>query len=182
MKRSPHARKTPSELSASVHQRLNTYALAAGAAGVSLLALAQPSEGEIIYTPTHATVGRNGSYAIDLNHDGIVDFVISEQGRKIKNGAIQSLRVEAAPNNQINCRYSFCGSTGGVYATALSLGNEIGPSPVPHGWAGKFMGMATEIRSGTFVTYLGDFRYARSNYLGLRFQIDGETHYGWARL
>ncbi len=148
-----------------------------------MLALALPSEAEIIYTPANQTIGRQGSYNLDLNHDGIIDFVIFEQGRReFRDGSDQFLRVKAAPNNQVNCRSSFCG-TGGVYAAALSLGNEIGPARHPHGWSGGFPeGMATELRSGTFVTYLGDWRYARNNYLGLRFQINGETHFGWARL
>ncbi len=47
--RSPQA----SDLSPSVHQRLNTYAFAAGAAGVSLLALAPPAAAKIVYTATN---------------------------------------------------------------------------------------------------------------------------------
>jgi hypothetical protein len=166
-----------------VHQRLNAYALAAGAAGVSMLALTLPSEAEIIYTPANQTIGRLGRYELDLNHDGIIDFVIFEQGQKqFAQGSAQYLKVKPTPNNQVNCRYSFC-SSGGVYATALGLGNEIGPGQRPHGWSGGFpKRMASELRSGTFVTYLGDWRYARNNYLGLRFQINGETHFGWARL
>jgi hypothetical protein len=42
-------------LSDSVHHQLNMYALAASAAGVSVLALAQPAECKIIYT--HACAG-----------------------------------------------------------------------------------------------------------------------------
>jgi hypothetical protein len=49
MKRSPRPRKT-ADLSDSVHRQLNLYALAAGAAGVGMLALSQPTEAEIIYT------------------------------------------------------------------------------------------------------------------------------------
>ena len=77
MKRSPRSRK-PANLSESIHQQLNMYALAAGAAGVSVLALAQPSEAEIKYTPTHVVIGKGGVsiYNLDLNHDGITDFTI----------------------------------------------------------------------------------------------------------
>ena len=35
------------------------YALAAGAAGVQLLALAPPAEAEIVYTGAHQAIGRN---------------------------------------------------------------------------------------------------------------------------
>jgi hypothetical protein len=47
MKSSPLPRKT-TRVSDSLHRQLNMYALAASAAGVSLLALAAPSEAEII--------------------------------------------------------------------------------------------------------------------------------------
>ncbi len=42
--------RIPSKLSDSLHQRLNSYALAASAAGVGLLALVQPAQAKIIYT------------------------------------------------------------------------------------------------------------------------------------
>jgi hypothetical protein len=44
MTRSSRPRETAFNLSGSVHQQLSAYALAASAAGVGLLALAQPSE------------------------------------------------------------------------------------------------------------------------------------------
>jgi hypothetical protein len=40
----------------SLHQHLHVYALAASAAGVSMLALAQPGEAEIIYTPANVSI------------------------------------------------------------------------------------------------------------------------------
>ena len=49
--------RKPASLSLSVHHRLNMYALAASAAGVSLLALAPPSEAEIVYTKAHVVLG-----------------------------------------------------------------------------------------------------------------------------
>jgi hypothetical protein len=47
MKRSSGPRKT-ANLSESVHQHLNMYAIAAGAAGVGMLALAPRSEAKIV--------------------------------------------------------------------------------------------------------------------------------------
>jgi hypothetical protein len=53
MKRSSGPRKTASDLSESVHQQINMYAIAAAAAGVGVLAFAQPSEAKIVYPPAH---------------------------------------------------------------------------------------------------------------------------------
>jgi hypothetical protein len=66
--------RKPACLSQSVHNRLNMYALAASAAGVTLLALAPPSEAEIIYTKAQHVIPKGGHYNLDLNHDGKTDF------------------------------------------------------------------------------------------------------------
>ena len=50
------------------------YALAASAAGVGALALARPSEAEIVYTPAQVTIRINKTIPLDLNHDGKTDF------------------------------------------------------------------------------------------------------------
>jgi hypothetical protein len=78
MKRSSGPRKT-AILSESIHQQLNTYALAASAAGVSFIALAQPAQAKIVYTTAHVKIGSGGvgSYDLDLNHDGVTDFTLS---------------------------------------------------------------------------------------------------------
>jgi hypothetical protein len=81
MKRSSGPRRT-TNLPDSLHQQLNLYALAAGAAGVSLLALAQPSEAKIVYTPANVTLSpQNGivRHHLDLNHDGTTDFTLIDQ-------------------------------------------------------------------------------------------------------
>jgi hypothetical protein len=75
MKRSSRPRKT-ANFSDSIHHQLNMYALAATAAGVSLLALAQPSEAKIVYTPANVRLHLGKPYSLDLNHDGIVDFFL----------------------------------------------------------------------------------------------------------
>jgi hypothetical protein len=64
--------RTPSKLPVSVHHQLNMYAIVAGAAGVGMLALAQPVEGKIVYTAAHKSA--IAGIELDLNHDGIADF------------------------------------------------------------------------------------------------------------
>jgi hypothetical protein len=48
------------------------YALAATTAGVGTLALVQPAEAKIIYTPAHVKIVRASIVSLDLNHDGVV--------------------------------------------------------------------------------------------------------------
>ena len=75
--------KSLPNLSESVHHQLNSYALAAGAAGVGFLALAPPTEAKIVYTPANVKIVQNGGLiSFDLNHDGIPDFGLSKQIRQ----------------------------------------------------------------------------------------------------
>src|SRR5579872_10538 len=65
-------------LAASLNQRLNTYVVAATAAGVSALAMAQGAEAQIVFTPANKTINTGEKLLIDLNHDGVADVVIRE--------------------------------------------------------------------------------------------------------
>ena len=78
MKPSLRPPRTPSNLSDSVFHRLNMYALAASAAGVGLVALSQPADAKIVYTSTHSQITPNHTIAVNLNHDGKIDFNIKD--------------------------------------------------------------------------------------------------------
>lgn len=183
MKRSPRSARTPSNLSVSVNRRLNTYVLAAGVAGVTMLALAPPAEAEIVYTPANVIIGRNGSFSLDLNHDGIIDFILVERAVATTQffHTSQRMNVEAANGNGVNCIVSsFCISTY-IYAAAWEPGTEIGVSPL-YGWIHYSAPMALEqLRKGS-IFYYWPWANTSDHYLGLKFKIDGEVHYGWARL
>ena len=75
MSSAPQPRKT-FKTSDSLNRQLNTYALVASAAGVSMLALAGASEAKVVYTETHQVTHTGFPLYIDLNHDGIKDFVL----------------------------------------------------------------------------------------------------------
>jgi hypothetical protein len=68
--------KKPFHLSQSLTRSLNAYALGACATGVSLLALAAPSEAEVLYTPANVVIGRDGSYGIAI-YRGRKQIVVS---------------------------------------------------------------------------------------------------------
>jgi hypothetical protein len=161
MKRSSAPRKTAA-LSESIHHQLNMYALAAGAAGVGVLALAQASQAKIVYTKANFTFHFPGGYSLDLNHDGAEDFKFF--ARK------SALSIFAR-----NATNSVWGSL--IYVSALSAGVTVGPNEVhfrPYNFLVEDCASTTFCRGGW---------YAASNkYLGLKFYIKGKPHYGWARL
>jgi hypothetical protein len=180
MPRSRRRKNLPTPLD----HRLITYTLAASTAGVSLLALAQPSDAEVVYTPANQIINRLTLYRLDLNHDGITDFTMFDRvtGPTQFLSSRQSLGVRAAPYNRVKCVYpSFCASTF-IYAAVLPQGSQIGTSQNRHGWLGELAQMGLAEGSKGKDTLFGYWPNTRNGYLGLRFQIDGEPHFGWARL
>jgi hypothetical protein len=171
---------TPIKLSTSLDEKLNLYALAASAAGVSLLALAQPAEAKIVYTKTHHVIGTNGVYTLDLNHDGIADFLLLESGTPTFNGtrASNTLRVKEALGNAVEGKLS----SNRLAASALTAGARIGlhAAFVKGGAYGETMAAtwASDCGGGP----AGQWPNVTNRYLGLKFKIDGKNHYGWARM
>jgi hypothetical protein len=178
------SRSVPANLSLSLQHRLSAYALAAGAAGVALLVLPQSSQAEVVYTPANQIIGRQGSYSLDLNHDGIIDYIIAEHaGADGSFGTFQQLSVKAARSNHVLCSTTFCISTF-IYAAALGEGFQIGPNEPRNGWLAHSGPMAFEdffLKTGG-VYYAWAWVNVNDRYLGLRFEINGKIHYGWARL
>jgi hypothetical protein len=177
----PRARKTV-DLSEGVHQQLNAYALSASAAGVTLLALSQPSAAKIVYTPTHQVIRTNHNYPLALNHK-LADFNIINTnctyGSRCNSSTYARLEVGAASwpwsGNAVE-------STGGnqYQAAALKAGARIsGARRFIRGasMASQFVGLGV-----SHTRTLGRWVNVSDRYLGLKFKINGNFHYGWARL
>jgi hypothetical protein len=82
---------------------LLAYAAAASAAGVGILALAQPSEAEVVFTPVNQTISP-GSLALDLTNDGTTDFNIVSNESFCSAGShciVQSLTVSPTGQNRV---------------------------------------------------------------------------------
>jgi len=108
----------------SFHQHLHTYALAASAAGVSVLAMAQPAEAEVVYTPANTQIGINQVVSLDLNGDGITDFNLNDASRTSTDLRLFSLWV--APLQTGNAVALAAGKFRGE-AADLGSGHRIGP-------------------------------------------------------
>jgi hypothetical protein len=177
MKRSSGSSHIPSKLSDSVHHQLNMYSLAASAAGVSLLALVEPCEARIVYTPAHIRIGVNESYKLDLNHDGVTDFTILNTTNMGDSTAFFTLFEKPGKGNAVEARYSHNGFI--RLAKALTRGARIqAGNSFNHKsalMASVFYGPSNPVSYGSWLNVSG-------RYLGLRFKVNGETHYGWARL
>ena len=177
MKLSSQSRKVkPSE---SLNHRLNMYALAAGAAGVSALALAPGTEAKVVYTSTSVTLWPEGAYRLDLNHDGKSDFTLANRACvPVSSGSCVSSVAEMAKLGN-----SVAGSPGRPpFALAFQMGSMIG-GPHEHFYPGEAM-LAGIWNPGTYCSggAFGPWAEATNCYLGFKFQIKRQVHYGWARL
>jgi hypothetical protein len=152
------------------------YTLAAGAAGVGILALTQPTEAKIVYTPAriHITPPKERftrkQFALDLNHDGLTDFVFTNRW------GLSSRFLAATFSVNYNFRKNDVLASTGACAVGLANGKRIGPNK---GFRTVNAALGNYISSGRIVFCpWGD---QRAHYLGLKFSIRGKTHYGWAR-
>jgi hypothetical protein len=171
--------KPSSQLSDSLHHQLNLYALAAGAAGVGMLALAQPAEAKIVYTPAHNKLTHGHHLSIDLNHDRATDFVVaikSQYWSSMCTFCEQSMSVYGNGN-------AGAGVIGTkVEAAALKKGAVIGPHDSFQNIqnAGRLMASGFN-DNNSFHSVNGQFANKKNRFLGVKFEIRGTAHYGWVR-
>lgn len=173
MSRPVRREREPAKVSASLHHHLSLYALAAGAAGVQVLALTPPSEAEIVYTSAHVVIGRNQSYVLDINHDGIGDFTIHNRYRAT---GYYSLQLKIAPDHNGAVMRSFYSSVAAVVGKGSVIGLGKGFWPLPQVMAARWGGYG-----GDDYSY-GRWFNVKDVYLGLNLDIEGKVYYGWARL
>ncbi|MFZ0418341.1 MAG: hypothetical protein WAM04_09555 [Candidatus Sulfotelmatobacter sp.] len=164
----------PISLSRRLDHKLLGYTVAASAAGVGMMALAQPSPAEIVYTPTHQTV--HGTLALDLNNNGVTDFTIVSNHSSCSTGpecVFQDLNVSRNGQNQVWVTYG-----GQSFAQALPAGKRVGQGDK---FGSGFIQMDRCKATRTSYYLSGSWLNVKSRYLGLAFSIEGKTHYGWAR-
>lgn len=175
----PDRSRSSARLGSKLDNKLIAYASAASAAGVGVLAVAQPAEAKIVYTPAHVSITQtNVPVYLDINHDGINDFQLLNDFQNFGNRRSWFLGVAGvAP-------YVGNGVLGNANsASALANGIPIGPRKHFSGSTGAVQGMARIYTSNyNLRTSSGQWRNTTSRYLGLKFSINGQTHYGWARL
>jgi hypothetical protein len=154
-------------------------AYGAAAAGVGIVASAQITEAEIIYTPANESITRG--FILDVDGDGAADFVfpISCNSERFSSGRVSAC-VLYASGAHIKHKNM-------IWATPENS------SPLPPdilvGNPGKFTGVVTLV-TAVDSTFRGSHRHftdgpwanLTSYYLGLQFTNPTGTQFGWARL
>lgn len=162
--------RATAQINAKLDKKLSAYMAAAGAAGVSLLAT-QPAQAKIVYTPANTAV--TDGTTIDLNHDGIPDFGF------VFFNAYHNVILAVAPSAKGNGIRD-----NGAGAAAGFLGVPVGPEE-------KFASNTSYFGHGLYMADFFQYSFSRfdgpwagvtNRYLGFKFLIDGQVHYGWARM
>ena len=166
--------------STNVERLVQSYVLATTAAGCGVLAFSSIADAKVIYTPSNIPITENGGLIpLDLNNDGTVDFQFSNFSYSTHGNGNFWLKI--MPGQASNEIWSFQ-SKGHLCAAALPVRRYVGPK-------GKFK---VDLASGLFLanaghntqsgTYFGPWSKIETAYLGLKFVIQGQIHYGWARI
>lgn len=168
-----------------LEHRLHAYALAATAAGVTTLALTAPAEGEIVYTKLHEVLPscmlhQNLCFNLNFNHKkGEAEFRLIYRSSHSK-----SPSLFVWPLNRANAIIGVTTSVGGYQrkaASVLQYGAPIGFSNTRFQLNNSFMYGDIWSEPCSCTQAGGMWAKVKGGYLGLRFVIGGNTHYGWAR-
>jgi hypothetical protein len=177
------AKRQPARLTSKLDTSLIAYALAATAAGVSVLATAEPAEARILAKSVNIEIPLNGGVIeFDVNQDGVPDFGLSARiyefaGVAPTGNFSSSLRViPAQAGNAVWAVSSHKDGCAAAVRGGLSIDNARPFEPEPLIMV-EAAGSYTRGRSSHC-----PWHGAHPPYLGLKFLIDGQMHYGWARV
>ena len=169
-------------LQQSLEKNLLAYAVAAGG---GLVALSQPVEAEVIYTPSNTpiTQGFAGQLAItplDVNNDGVADFAFSNFSYSTHGFGDHFLRISPDHTTNEIVGITIKGQTR-VTAAGLPKGFSVGPNASFQSSPNGLYMAAVFFGSGSGQD-LGSWLEVETAYVGLKFLVNGEVHYGWARV
>lgn len=163
-----------------LESRLAAYMAAAGAAGAGVLALAQPGEAQVIYTPAHVVIGPGETFNLDLNHDGVTDFSFVDFLSPA--GSFGSLHVTPFASNEGQGGNAVEVNPGAIlYPLPLSRHARIGKSQI---FYGSCVGCTSALELMVWIDPYAEFGKwldVQNRYLGLKFLVNHEVHFGWAR-
>ena len=168
-----------------LEKRLLSYVAAATAAGVAVLACPLQAQAKVVFTDTWIPIAPIESMTyLDLNNDGIADFLISNNLNACRSSSSSGgcVTMKVIPQNASNAIW---GTNNGQFhgsASALGSGVTIG-SQGKFQYGHGFMGRANRGGNGSATGgSSGQWKEITRGFLGLKFIIQGQVHYGWVRL
>jgi hypothetical protein len=154
----------------------------ASAVGLGVLALPPVGNAEVVYTPANQSINENERrLQIDFNHDGIPDASLSVQGYCNSGSGFRecfgSIFALGLQGNEAM-------TSGAGFASAAKIGKIIGRKDQFQDFPEMAKGRSefNGFNQTSTHTSKGPWVNVKNRYLGFKFKIGGEAHYGWARL
>lgn len=169
-------------LSEKLTKRLKAYSLTAGAMAAGIAG----ADAQILYTDVEPDAVADGvdSVFLDLNADGIDDFKFY-----VVNGTLASVfnvyRAFGSARNGNGIVGTFSSSNSYFYPYGVNQGDTINSDLTFQTATFQTLGWDYfyYTNTATAVYTYGQIRWGGGDtYLGLRLEVDGNTHYGWARI
>lgn len=159
------------------------------AATAAVSAISADSEAQnIIYTdpnPDPVANTANGNYNLDVNNDNINDFIVN-----VYSSFGNDVEITPLASNQVLCDISPLTGNGYHFGYPSPLNLNDGISPTGTHWFGS--GNQNVAGNPVYDGYGGGWpiveggysigQWATDKYIGLKFQVGGQTHYGWVRV
>ena len=177
------------------NQKIKNYlALAGGITSAFTAANAQ-----VVYTdvnPDYLLTGNFNSYSLDLNNDSFEDFTLTAIDTLISylsSGYTYNAQITGAALRNPVLSNSWLINTSSGLPTPLSQGDNIGNSGffassysssvgVPIIAQFDYEYLLNGVTISSYNSTFGDFSFDQEGILGLKFNINGSIHYGWARI
>lgn len=161
-----------------LEKKLTKYTAAAG----SVLAASAAVNAQVVYTDVDPDFMHNGgtfNTGVDLNNDATIDFVMASIDTTItnSNGTFNIKTTLVAPYGTVGNEVAGSNPGGYNYALALNANDMIDNTL---NWIQATNTMAYNVNSAN--PYNENWNGVTDKFLGLRFSVGGNQHYGWARL
>jgi hypothetical protein len=169
------------------HLEKHLAAYAAAATGAVLLSAAPSADAQIVYTPSNTPFALNHQNqgpvftTLDLNNNGVPDFTFAMSSTAhfstIGYTTRFKLYMKVVPDQTGN---EVVQGSLAPTASAVPAGVTIGPKEkfVPAG----YMVHQVYSQQGHINQSSGTWQKVEFAYVGLKFLINGQVHYGWARI
>lgn len=169
-------------LSEKLTKRLKAYSLTAGAMAAGITG----ADAQILYTDVEPDAVADGvdSVFLDLNADGIDDFKFYFVGGTLAS-VFNVYRGFASARNGNGIAGTYSSSGGYYYPYGINAGDTVNADLTFQTATFQTLGWDYfyYTNTSTAVYSYGQIRWGSGDtYLGLRLEVEGNTHYGWARI
>lgn len=160
-----------------LQKKLNAYAAAAGT-----LAVAGAANAQVVYTDINPDTVLHDSliYNLDMDNNGQPELRFETITYQLSSGTVQIATVNVVGNANNAVLGSLYSSS---YPLPFSMNNGDSISNTSTPWQNQTMNGGLQYLGGVYGTYsIGNWLGVNDKYMGVRFRIGTNTHYGWVRL